>query len=106
MSKAEGIFSQAQKFEIRMNSKTEQMVLIKNELKNFKNEKFKTRVSDFLQWVIFELDPPEFYKGVHPKALKSCLSNVKRYDSDFTILGEDINRQFKFISPSEVLPNP
>jgi hypothetical protein len=52
MTKAEGNISQAQKFELRMSSKKEQVDTIKKELSNFKNEKFKTKVAEFLYWIM------------------------------------------------------
>ena len=104
MSKAEGNLSQAQKFELRMLSKKEQTDVIKQELSNFKNEKFRTKVAEFLQWISFQLDPPSMFTQKYPSDLKACLSKVKRYESDTIVMAEDINRKFKYMSPNRNTP--
>lgn len=106
MTKAEGSFTDAQKFELRMLSKREQVDTIKQELSNFKNEKFKTKVAEFLQWINFVLDPPKIFAQKYPSDLKIYLSGVKRYENDVIIMAEDVNRKFKHLSLSRGMPAP
>ena len=106
MSKAEGNFSQAQKFELRMHSKREQVEQIKHELTNFKNDKFRTRVAELLQWIVFVLDTPKIFEAKFPSELRSYLNNVKRYESDVILMAGDVNRKFKSINPSKTVAPP
>lgn len=106
MAKAEGNFTQAQKFELRMLSKRQQMDMIKQELTNFKNDKFKTKVAEFLQWIHFILDPPHLFEQKFSTDLKNYLSTVRRYENDVIIMTGDVNRKFKNISISRNMPAP
>ena len=45
----------AERFESRRRLKEEQVPLIKNELKYFKNEKFKQKVAVLCQWCVLQL---------------------------------------------------
>ena len=73
MTQAESSVTHAQKFELRMESKREQMELIKKELSNFKNEKFKTKVAEFLYWIMFIVDPPKLFEQKFPAELRTHL---------------------------------
>lgn len=106
MTKAEGNISQAQKFELRMSSKKEQVDKIKRELANFKNEKFKTKVAEFLYWIMFILDPPKVFEQKYPAELRSYMANVKRYENDVIVMAEDVNRKFKTMSLTKMMPAP
>ena len=46
------------------------------------------------------------YENKYPFDLKLFLSEVLRYEGDLEVLGADINRRFKFISPKEDMPQP
>jgi hypothetical protein len=104
MSKAEESATHAQKFELRMLSKREQVESIKAELSNFKNEKFKTKVAEFLQWINLVMDPPSMFDLKFPSELKGYLTSVKRYENDLIMMADDINRRFKFMSPTKNAP--
>lgn len=106
MYKAEGNVTQAQRFELRMASKKEQVQQIKKELSNFKNEKFKTKVAEFLYWINFVLDSHHIFSQNFPTELKTYLTNVKRYDNDVITMAEDVNRKFKHLSVSRGTPAP
>lgn len=105
MSKAESNFSNSQKFELRMSSKKEQVQKIREELTNFKNEKFKTRVAEFLCWINLVLNQTELFSNHFPSDLKNYLAPVKRYENDVIIMTEDVNRRFKKISLTRDLPH-
>mgnify|MGYP001811336209 CR=1 FL=1 len=106
MTKAEGNVSQAQKFELRMLSKKEQVDKIKAELTNVKNDKFRVKVAEFLQWVNYQLDPPSMFTQKYPSDLKTCLNKAQRYEMDAIVMTEDINRKFKYLSPNKNTPSP
>ncbi|CAF0908630.1 unnamed protein product, partial [Brachionus calyciflorus] len=79
---------------------------IKKELNNFKNEKFKTKVAEFLYWINFVLDSSKIFANKFPSELKTYLSNVRRYENDVIIMAEDVNRKFKYLSLSRGMPAP
>lgn len=106
MYKAEGSFTQAQQFELRMQSKKEQVHQIKKELSNFKNDKFKTKVAEFIYWINFILDSPGIFSQKFPSDLKNYLTKVKRYENDVIVMAEDVNRKFKHLSVTRGLPQP
>ncbi len=106
MSKAEGNFTRAQKFELRMESKREQVEAIKKELTGLKHEKFRIRVAEFLQWLVFVLDPPKVFETKFPSELRNYLSHVKRYENDVILMAGDVNRKFKTLSTSRTIPPP
>jgi hypothetical protein len=104
MSKAEESATHAQKFELRMLSKREQVQTIKAELSNFKNEKFKTKVAEFLHWINLIMDPPSMFDLKFPSELKGYLASVKRFENDLIMMADDINRRFKYLSPNKNTP--
>jgi hypothetical protein len=106
MTKSEGNFTQAQKFELRMQSKKEQVDAIKSELSNFKNDKFKTKVGEFLYWIMFILDPPKLFEQKFPSELKTYLSGVRRFDNDVILMANEVNKKFKSISMTRQMPAP
>lgn len=106
MTKAEGNISQAQKFELRMQSKKEQVDAIKSELSNFKNEKFKTKVAEFLYWIMFIMDPPKVFEQKFPSELRTYLSNVKRFENDVLMMTAEVNKKFKMMSLTKQMPAP
>jgi hypothetical protein len=107
MGKAEGNIAQAQKFELRMLSKREQVEAIKAELTNLKHERFRARVAEFLQWITFILDPPKiFEQRLFPPELKNYMSAVRRFENDVILMAGDVNRRFKNISTSKTMPPP
>ena len=77
---------------------------IRNQLTYFKNEKFKYRVAELCQWCVIQLDLPKLYDHKFPRDLKIFLSEIRRYNGDLKVMGGDINRRFKFISPTPDLP--
>lgn len=106
MYKAEGSFAQAQQFELRMESKKQQVHQIKKELSNFKNDKFKAKVAEFIYWINYILDSSTIFSQKFPTDLKSYLTKVKRYENDVMVMTEDINRKFKHLSVTRNLPQP
>jgi hypothetical protein len=106
MGKAEGNISQAQKFELRMLSKREQVDAIKGELTNFKYDRFRTRIAELLQWISYILDPPKIFELKFPPELKNYLSAVRRFESDVVLMAGDVNRKFKTLSTSKTVPPP
>lgn len=55
MNKAEGIITLQQKYQTRMGAKKEQIGTIMPDLSNFKNESFKLRVAELIQWSMLQL---------------------------------------------------
>ncbi len=55
MTKAEGVITLQEKYSARMQAKDQQIDQIIPYLKNFKNEKFKYRVAEFIQWCFLQL---------------------------------------------------
>jgi hypothetical protein len=80
------------------------MNLIKRELTNFKNEAFKAKVAEFLQWISLQCDFPSSYQNHFSKDLKMYLSAVHRYRKDMVKMTQDVNNEFKNISPKPDLP--
>lgn len=106
MTKAEGSITHAQKFELRMESKREQVDMIKQELSNFKNEKFKTKVAEFLYWIMFIVDPPKVFEQKFPSELRTYLLTVKRFENDVILMAGEINKKFKSMSMTRQMPAP
>jgi hypothetical protein len=55
MQKAEGNLKMQEIFSTRMEAKKEQVDIVKEELHYFKNETFRNRVAELLQWSIIHL---------------------------------------------------
>lgn len=55
MNRAEGIITLQEKYKTRMFAKRDQINEILPVLDNFKNEKFKYRVAEFIQWSLLQL---------------------------------------------------
>jgi len=94
------------KLDLKLKSKHEQMTIIKSRLTNFKNEKFKTKVSEFLSWINFILNPVGAFDFKFPSDLKANLSKLTRYDGDIIMIAEDVNQKFKTISLTASTPPP
>ncbi len=104
MIQAEGSVAAAQKFELRMISRKEQVERIKAELTTIKNDKFKCKAAEFLQWFNYQLDPPSLFSYVTPSDLKSYVSKARRYEGDLMSMVGDVNRKFRNLSPNKNLP--
>ena len=85
-------------------TRNEQISLIKAELKNFKNEHFKVKCSELLQFIYIQLDFPVSYENHFSKDLRIYLSAYRRYRKDMIKMAQDINLEFKTISPKPELP--
>ena len=106
MIKAESSISSRQRFELKMKSKQEQVNILKAQLNNFKNEKFKMKVAEFLCWINFIINPSGVFDQKLPSDIKACLSKLSRYENDIIIMAEDVNRRFKNISLTTTSPKP
>lgn len=63
MNKAEGIITLQQKYQTRMGAKKEQIAIILPDLSNLKNEAFKFRVAELLQWSMLQLGKKAWIKS-------------------------------------------
>jgi hypothetical protein len=50
------------------------------------------------------MDPPSMFDLKFPSELKGYLASVKRYENDLIMMADDINRRFKFMSPTKNAP--
>lgn len=103
---AESNIAARNKLDLKSISKQEQMRIIKASLTNFKNERFKTKVSEFLSWINFVINPVAGFDFKFPSDLKANLSKLMRYDGDIIMIAEDVNQKFKTISMTASTPNP
>ena len=103
---AESNMAARNKLDLKLISKQEQMKFIKNCLTNFKNEKFKTKVAEFLSWLNFVLNPVEAFGFKFPSDLKANLTKLERYDGDIQMLAEDVNNKFKYTWNAPNKPAP
>jgi hypothetical protein len=104
MVRAEGSIADAQKFELRMLSKKEQTDTISKELSIFKNDKFRMKASEFIQWIVYQMDPPSMFNYHTPTDLKNYLSKIKRYEGDMFMMLDDLKRKFRHLSPNSMTP--
>ena len=107
-----------------MDLKTSQMEIILDELTYFKNDIFRKRVAELLQWSMLNsgfnyfnyyhkfskinfkntLEPLKVFDRKFPQDLRLYLKEVKRYEGDLAVMAADVNRRFKFISPKDDMP--
>lgn len=104
MARAEGLLTLQEKYVTRMTAKTDQINRILPHLGFFKNQKFKFQVAELIQWCLLQLDPPKLYTQTFSVTLKLNLEEMKRFDGDMKEIAADINRKFKFVSPTTQLP--
>lgn len=93
-----------ERYETMMETRNLQVNIIKAELKNFKNDKFKTRVAELLQWMCLQMDFPDSYENHYSKDLKIYLSAMRRYQKDMIRISQDVNTTFKSLSLKPDLP--
>jgi hypothetical protein len=91
----EGNNSQAHKVQMKQEAKDKTIQKIKKLLTNFRNGEFKTEVANFIQWIVYQSDPPTLVGYQYPTDLKLCLLKVKRYEGDLEMLVGDVNEKFK-----------
>ncbi len=85
----------AHKFQMKLEAKEKGIQKIKKQLTNFKNTKFKNEAATFIQWMIYQSDPPTLVGYQYPTDLKLYLLKVKRYEGDMDMMVGDINEKFK-----------
>jgi hypothetical protein len=103
--RAECVINLQLKYTSRMQARKEQCEKIKANLYNFKNEKFKAKVAELLQWCMLQVDPPKLlYDHYFSNELKLNLKNLKCYDGNLTLIAEDVNQRFKYMSPTKTTP--
>jgi hypothetical protein len=100
----QGNVALVERYETMVETRNEQISLIKAELKHFKNEHFKNKVAELLQFIFIQLDFPESYENHFSKDLRIYLSACRRYRKDLIKLAQDINQEFKTMSPKPELP--
>jgi hypothetical protein len=94
-SMMEGHNVQAQKVQMKLEAKEKAIVKIKKQLTNFRNTQFKNEAATFIQWIIYQSDPPTMIGYQYPSDLKLYLSKVKRYEGDLEMIVNDVNEKFK-----------
>jgi hypothetical protein len=65
-------------------------------LTNIRDEKLKSEISKFLQWMNYQSDPPTMFLYKYPADLKGILNKIKRYDGDLQMMCDDVNNKFKY----------
>ena len=93
-----------ERYETMVETRNDQISLIKAELRNFKNDHFKNKVSELLQFIYIQLDFPDSYENHFSKDLRIYLSACRRYRKDMIKLAQDVNQEFKSMSPKPELP--
>ena len=94
---AESNMDVRRKVELKLISKQEQIKILRSILDNFRNDKLKTKVAEFLSWLNFILNPVASFDMKFPSDLKKNLADISRYEGDISVMAEDVNIKFKYM---------